>query len=209
MYLLSVEGISKNGKYIPLGLLSRILYSKDPTVEMGSCFPYPHPLADKIIKHVESVLSALEYTEGPSHVELIVGESGRVEVIDLNPRFVGADVLQSINHALGISVEDILLDACLGREVMPAPPAKQYSCLQYVLPSVGTKRFDAIQFPDDENVRFTTSFLKPGTEVQSTERQLDYLGCYLTTRPTFEEALAYSLKLRAQVVINSNLPAAY
>lgn len=206
--LLSVEGMSSGGKFTSLGLLSRILYSRNPIVEMGSCFPYPHPLADQIVKLVASAHQELGFTDGPTHTEVIVSPSGEIEIIDLNPRFVGADVLQSINHAYGIAVEEVLLDFALGRSERFEPVSNNYSCLQYVLPpEVST--FESIQFPRSSEVRFTTSFLRPGTNLSSHERQLDYLGCYLTVMPTFDQAVARSRELRAEVMVNGAFGGSY
>lgn len=206
--LLSVEGFSSQGVFHCVGLLSRILYSKDTTVEMGSCFPYLHPLTEKIVSLVEKVHKAVGFTDGPSHTEVIVNTAGHVEVIDFNPRFVGADVLQSINFAYGIKIEETLLDWAIGNPIKIQPTQSQFACLQYILPPEPIK-FEKIDYPKSKEVPFHTTFLKPGTNAQSVERQLDYLGCYLTLMPSFMKALAKSRELRDAVTINSNLKGAY
>lgn len=200
--LLSVEGFSQNGEFQSLGLLSRILYSKNPVVEMGSCFPYPHELESKIVELVSKAHQVLGLTEGPSHTEVIVAKDGRIEIIDLNPRFVGAEVLQSINCAYGISVQETLLDYALGKPI-PRVPTQQnrYSCLQYFL-SPPLDSLKEVRLPDSREVNFSTSFIKPGTRNLGGNRQLDYLGCYLTVMPTFQQALDQSLKLREQILVN-------
>ena len=93
--LMSVEAMSCRGKFQYIGLTSRILFSENPIVEMGSCFPYHHPLEATIIETVERAHSVLGFTDGPSHTELIVNTVGQLEIIDFNPRFIGADVLQA------------------------------------------------------------------------------------------------------------------
>ena len=206
--LLSVESFSSDGKFQCLGLLSRILYSKNSIVEMGSCFPYPHPLRDKIITIVEKVHTLLGFTEGASHVEVIVNKSGDVEIIDFNPRFVGADVLQSVNNAYGIRIEEHLLDWACGKKVGINASKPQFACLQYVL-SPEPLQFESISFPVLPEVKFKTTFVKPGARLSSIDRQLDYIGCYLTVMPTFESALNRSKELRCEVKINGHLEGAY
>lgn len=201
--LLSVEALVTNGSFRALGLLSRILYSKNPVVEMGSCFPYPHPHAEKVISLVEAAHKALGLTDGPTHTEVIVDRTGHVEIIDLNPRFVGADVLQSINHALGVKIEEALLDYALGNQPKINPVAGNYSCLQYFLPP-NVPRLNALAFPDAPEVKFTSSFIELGSSISSVNRQLDYLGCYLTVMPTFDAAIARSHELRTNVRINGS-----
>lgn len=199
--LLSVEGISSGGQFTTLGLLSRILYSKNPIVEMGSCFPYPHPQAEKIVALVRDAHRELGITDGPTHTEVIVDATGKVEIIDLNPRFVGADVLQSINYAYGIKIQDALLAFALGLPVTITPRENSFSCIQYVLPP-NVDQFESIQFPTFPEVKFTSSFLEPRAKIKSYGKQLDYLGCYLTVMPTFDDAIARSLELRKLVVVN-------
>lgn len=206
--LLSVEGLSSKGKFTSLGLLSRILFSKNHIVEMGSCFPYPHSLSQKIISRVAAAHEALGITDGPTHTEVIVSPAGEVEIIDLNLRFVGADVLQSINHAFGMSVEELLLDFAIGKETAFKVNPVGYSCLQYVLPP-DVSTFETISFPSAPEVKFTTSFLKAGTPLKSHDRQLDYLGCFLTVMPTFDQALARSRELRSQVRVNKTFEGSY
>jgi hypothetical protein len=59
-----------------------------------------------------------------------------------------------------------------------------------------------IRFPETPEVRFKTSFIASGTSIKNTNRQLDYLGCYLTVMPSFDAAVDRSRELRTQVLIN-------
>ncbi|HKQ03838.1 MAG TPA: ATP-grasp domain-containing protein [Blastocatellia bacterium] len=206
--LMSVEGISTRGEYLCLGLTSRIMYSKNPAVEMGSCFPYPHPLADAIIDFTRAMHAGLGFTDGPSHVEIMVNAAGEMEVIDFNPRFIGADVLQSINFAYGLKVEELLLDWCVGHKPVLVPREANYSCIQYVLPP-HELLLESLDFPQMPEVKFSTSFVKPGMQVSGADRQIDYLGCYLTVMPTYESAMARSKELRHLVTINTTIQGAF
>ena len=191
-----------------LGLLSRILYSKNPVVEMGSCFPYPHPLAEKIVSLVARAHEVLGLTDGPTHTEVIVNPAGEVEIIDLNPRFVGADVLQSINHAFEIKVEEVLLDWALSNNIVVPKGHRKFSCLQYFLPPA-VDTLESVRFPVDSTIRFTSTFISPGSNIESQERQIDYLGCYLTVGSSFDAALRKSNELRSGIVINEKYGAVY
>jgi hypothetical protein len=206
--LLSVEAISFRGQFHFIGLTSRILYSQNPIVEMGSCFPYPHPLTDQIVSFVRKAHADLGFTDGPTHTEVIVNSEGELEIIDFNPRFIGADVLQSINFAYGIQIESALLDWALGREPIITPTQEFFSCIQYLLPPAQLV-FESIEFPHTPELKFHTTFTEVGKEVSGSDRQVDYLGCYLTVLPDYAAALNRSRELRAQVTINNNLLPAY
>ncbi len=206
--LLSVEAISEGGRFQCLGLLSRILYSKNAVIEMGSCFPYPHPQQARIVELVRQAHQSFGFHDGPSHTEVIVDANGRIEIIDWNPRFVGADVLWSINHAYGIAIQEVLLDWALGRPLVVEPREQQFSCLQYILPP-HRLGFQSLELPDAPEVKFRATLKKPGTHVESIDQQTDYLGCYLTVMPTFAGAVSRSRELRNSVRINGSLEGAY
>jgi len=131
-----------------------------------------------------------------------------VEIIDFNPRFVGADVLQSVNNACGIHVEEHLLDWACGKSTIIETRNSQYACLQYIL-SPEPLQFETISLPSAPEVKFRTTFTKPGAKLASIDRQLDYVGCYLTVMPTFESALSRSKELRGEVKINGHFEGAY
>jgi biotin carboxylase len=206
--LMSVEAILFQGRFHQIGLTSRILYSKNPIVEMGSCFPFPHPLSARIVDLVKRAHLDIGFTDGPSHTEVIVDARGEIEIIDLNPRFIGADVLQSINFAFGIRIEAALLDWSLGIEPTIAPTQTGFSCIQYLLPPCSLL-FESIQFPNVPEIKFHTTFVQPGTLVSDINRQIDYLGCYLTVLPSFQGAIDRSRELRKAVLINGKLEGAY
>lgn len=206
--LLSVEAIAVNGELKVLGLLSRILYSKNQVIEMGSCFPYPHPLSEKIIELVTEVHKVLGLTDGPTHTEVIVNKNGEVEIIDLNPRFVGADVLQSINHAYGIKIEEALFSYAIGEEIKFEKTQNRYSCIQYFLPPE-VDSFEGIEFPSKEEIKFKSVFIKKGRPLGKRRGQIDYLGCYLTVMPTFQSAIDRSMELRESVKINHHFLGEY
>ena len=207
--LLSIEGLNYHGEFKSLGLLSRILYTKNHIVEMGSCFPYPHPLTNEISAFSEKLHKRLGFSEGPSHVEIIVTDNGEIELVDFNPRFVGADVLQSLNNAYEMRIEETLLDFALGKNCLPLElKIKNYSCLQYILPP-NIDTFEKITFPADKAIKFTSCFKKAGDRIKRRTEQLDYLGCYLTVMPTFQEALSKSKSLKAKVIINDEFSGEY
>lgn len=208
--LLSAEGLVVNGNYIFIGLLSRILYSKNSVIEMGSCFPYPHLLAKKIKQFSKKLHSAVNYYHGPTHVEIMVDNtSGRLELIDFNPRFVGADVLQSINHAYDLEIESALLSNISNSPVIFSTPKNpSYSCLQYIL-APNISHFESLSFPIANDIKFHTTFKTRGEKIIRRDAQLDYLGCYLTVSSTFFDAISRSKTHRERVLINNSLQGEY
>ncbi|HEV7737936.1 MAG TPA: ATP-grasp domain-containing protein, partial [Chlamydiales bacterium] len=207
--LFSVEGISVNGDYRCLGIVSTIVFSEDPIIEMGSCFPFAHPLSDSIIELVKNAHRALRITEGPTHTEVIVKDE-RIEIIDLNPRFIGADVMYSINHALGIRVEEILTDWIIGKPLSKFNTVpKQYSCLQYIMPPHEVDFIKSLEFPKDESIVFRLKLVPESKKMVSDPSQIDVIGVYLTVGNSFEEAIENSKSFQEKILINKTFKGRY
>lgn len=200
--LFSAEGFCWEGQYYPLGLLSRLLLESDTTVEMGSCFPYPQAQEKRILSSIEAVHRALGFDNGFSHVECILTKDGRLEVIDFNPRYVGADVLQSMKFAFDHDMAQELANYAIGLKPRSDFSVKRFSCLQYFLPPPGVETIESIQTPQNSHVPFASVFKSPGTRILSGQNQMDVIGVYLTTGASFEEALEKSKKLRSDVWVN-------
>lgn len=68
---------------------------------------------------------------------------------------------------------------------------------------------ETVAFPEAPEVRFRTSYIQPGTPISSNDRQIDYLGCYLTVMPQFDAALRRSRELRAAIRVNGSEPGVF
>jgi hypothetical protein len=96
----------------------------------------------------------------------------------------------------------------VGRQCDQKFQANAFSCLQYFLPPP-VDVLKTVAFPSAPEVKFHTTFIEPGTPITSANRQLDYLGCYLTVMPSFEAAIQRSRDLRSQVRINEHHEGVY
>jgi len=203
--LLSVEAIVVDADPRTLGILGRNLYSRDQTVELGWVFPYPHPHAPRILERARSILARLGYQHGAVHMEMIVADDGEVELIDLNPRFAGADVLLSVNQAYDIEVERLIVESALGR-CPPREPleVKRYCSTQsfFLPPEIDV--FEDIEFPDDERITYKACRIQKGSPVKRGRTEADVAGSYMVVGATLEEAVEHSRRLRDQVRVNEH-----
>jgi biotin carboxylase len=198
--LLSIEVMIVEKRLVPLGLLSRILFSENPIIEMGSIFPYPHSREEEIKREAERTLDCLGVTWGIYHLEAIVTEE-KVEFIDLNPRLVGADVIQSMKVRFGVNFVDQLSEYFVCGNSVSASNTELFSCLQYFLPPRNLVRFDALHIPDNCGVVFSNVRKRPGEYIQSFDRQFDYLGGILVTGRSPIEAFRNMERARQEVRI--------
>lgn len=201
--LMSVEGFAVDGAYVPLGLSSRTVLERDEAIEMGLTFPYQHPQREDIVAKVRAIHEALGVTTGPTHTEVIYTRDGEVELVELNIRFVGADVMLAINAALGTTIEDELLRVTLGEQprVGGVNAGNGFSVLQQVMPPPGLAEFHTIEFPP-EHVVFSKVTAAIGAKLASTRFQMDQIASFIVRGDTYAEAMERARYVRANTVVN-------
>jgi biotin carboxylase len=204
--LLSVEGYCYDGHYVPVGITDRTVLARDIAVEMGNTFPCPHPRRDAIIAKARAVHEALGIAHGATHTELIVPlPEGDIELVELNMRFAGGDILILIDRALDTRFEDDLVALAVGQapqtSALPAP--RCYASGQDLLAPATTTQIDAIEIPGDD-VFFQKILVKPGAALKSTNFQNDHVAAFVVSAATYAGAIARSNEVRAQATINGH-----
>lgn len=204
--LMSLEGFAVNSDYFALGLSSRSVLARDPAIEMGLSFPYEHPARERIIEKVRAIHLALGVDNGPTHTEIIATHDGEVELVELNIRFVGADVLLAVNAALQTRIEDQIVNVTLGRkpDLSALDQAQGVAMVQQVMPPLESKFFDSIEFPQEQVVH--TKITQPlGQQLHSTRFQIDQIGAYIVRGASYGEALERADFVRRHIKVNGQL----
>jgi uncharacterized membrane protein len=199
--LMSAEGYVHNGTYHLLGLTSRAVLERDVAVEMGITYPYEHPRHDDIVSAVAAIHAALGVTHGPTHTEIIVPEHGRIELVELNARFTGADALTAMNAAYDAKVEDDLVALAVGREPNFSLQPKRYASLHFLLAPTGVTRIESLELPAAD-LPFVKIIRPPGSELTSTDRQIDWIAAYIVCGDSCQEAFERALDVRRKTLVN-------
>lgn len=200
--LMSLEGFVFDGRYTPLGLTSRTLLARDNTVEMGATFPYEHPLRQAIIAKVAAMHAELGLRHGATHAELIVTEDGEIELVELNVRFGGSDLLLLIEMAFNESVGDVLVDlACGSRPGTMHGRHAGYASVQQVLAPRGSTSVAALEF--DPGLVVESRMLKAvGTSLNSTDFQQDQVAAFIVRGASYPEVLERAARARSGLRFN-------
>ncbi|EAR09353.1 ATP-grasp domain-containing protein [Reinekea blandensis] len=201
--LLSAEGVVYDGEYYPIGLTSRTVLERDPAVEMGCSFPYEHPLKDKIFETIGAIHNAIGFLHGVTHAELVVTSEGEIELVELNIRFIGLDALTMVNKACDVNFEDQLVALAVGEQPSMAALAepKQFISMQYVLAPPNTKTLASFEVPG-ANLVYQRQMKPDGSELKTTDNQMDHIGCFMVRGDSYEDALANAERTRQQVKCN-------
>jgi len=198
--LLSLEGYVHDGAYHAWGLSSRSVLLRDIAVEMGSTYPYQHPRYAEIVDLVARMHDALGITYGPTHAELIVPADGDIELVEMNMRFIGGDAIASMNAACDARMEDDLVALATGQRPPPHEPHR-FAGAYYLLAPSGLRRIESFELPDVD-MPFVKIVRPAGSELASTDRQIDWIGSYVVSGPTFEEAVRRAIDVRRRTVVN-------
>jgi hypothetical protein len=199
--LLSVEGYVYDGEFHALGVASRTVLQRDIAVEMGATYPYDHPRHDEIIAVVERMHTALGVEYGPTHTEVIVPAEGDIELVELNIRFIGADLLAGIDAAHGVRFEDDLVELGTGSRPRLELRRDGYASVQYLLPPLGLRRLESLELPD-EDLPFVKIIRPPGSDIASTERQIDWIAAFAVRGSTYAEAVERANDIRRRTRVN-------
>ena len=110
--LVSAEILTlSEGVHQVVGIADRDLIND--CVEVGASFPLQHPLAEQIEKKACAALDAIGYHHGPSHVEMIITETGP-HLVEINTRVGGSghSIMQDLTT--GRSIVGDCVELCLG-----------------------------------------------------------------------------------------------
>jgi hypothetical protein len=200
--LLSVESLVSRGRIQHVGLTGRYLLAADPVVEQGLFFPYPHPRAAEIADTVARFHQSLNIVEGATHIEVMVPDTGPIELIDFNLRFAGIGAIALASDAFGVPFGRYLADLACGREpeLPPVDRPRRYAVDVAVMPPAGVTEFRDLTFaPGTTRHRVNK---KVGGTLSGHNNQIDSVAWFAVTGATAAEAHRNALTARAATIFN-------
>ncbi|MDN3354829.1 ATP-grasp domain-containing protein [Actinomadura sp. DC4] len=199
--LLSVESLVSGGDVQHVGLTGRYLLAADPVVEQGLFFPYEHPRAAEIIEVCARFHRCLDIGEGATHIEVMVPETGPIELIDFNLRFAGIGAIALASDAFGVPFGGFLADlACGRRPDLSGLVRRGFAVDVAVMPPAGVTEFRDLTFaPGTTRHRVNK---KIGGPLSGRNDQIDSVAWFSVTGVTAAEAHRKALSARAETIFN-------
>ena len=199
--LLSVESFVVNKQVHVLGLTSRTVLNRDKAIEMGANFPYEHPQKTQIIAKVKAIHQALNIQHGATHTEVVISSRHDIELVEINLRFAGADLLYIASLAFKHNLAAKLVALITGEdpkmhELKPVGMAT----MQYILAPNNTPQFNSIEFPKD--VTLFKAFKKPGTMLGASRNQIDHIGGFVLEADSSENLIQSTKNVRQLIRVN-------
>jgi hypothetical protein len=200
--LLSVESLVHAGRIQHVGLTGRYLLAADPVAEQGLFFPYAHPRQEEIVEACARFHQTLNVVDGATHIEVMVPDSGPIELIDFNLRFAGIGAIALASDAFGVPFGRYLADLACGEEPELAQlgPPLRHAVDMAVMPPAGVIEFRDLTFaPGTTRHRVNK---KVGGPLSGRTNQIDSVAWFAVTGTTAGEAHRKALTARAETVFN-------
>jgi biotin carboxylase len=190
----SVEAVSWNGEHVIIAITDKITSGAPYFVELGHTMPSNLPLdtALAISNMTRQFLDSIGHRHGPSHTEIIVGESGPV-IVESHTRTGGDQIFEMVDYAFGVDMFTFTLKGLAGAQELAQPKPATGAAIRYVSLPPGRTISSALGL---DEVRSSTGVvqceftLKPGDFVPQITNSDDRYGYVLCIGATRDEAVS-------------------
>jgi biotin carboxylase len=186
----SFETLTSNGVHHGLGITTQFKLVRNDVAGVGALFPYATEFEDRVRDKIFAALTAVGISHGAVHTEFALSNDGKVEIIEINPRFAGADILDLLSFSLKQNVAESLFHLAIGGELkLPRQDLKSTALLRYIMPPEGVSHFESIEYPE-QGLEQAKTWKTPGYSFSETPEMKDYIFGFIITAP--DPASAYS-----------------
>ena len=130
--VIGCDTFTQDGVHQLLGINEKLFFEPPSFAIQGGCFT-PNQGQYRIIEdYVFAVLDAVGFDCGATHVELMVSQDA-IQLIEINPRLVGAKIPRLMSYALHRSVHSDLIDLHLGLPLHPLPVTGDVAVTRWIV----------------------------------------------------------------------------
>lgn len=206
--LVGCDTMSVDGRHMLLGVNEKMAFAPPSFALRGGCFTADVGQFADLAAYTAHVLDAIGFADGAAHIELILTAAGP-QLVEINPRLVGARIGRLISAARGRSVHADLIALHTQARLPPPAPYPAHAVTRWLAaPMMGTLR--AIAWPPCRDPGFVgaTILAQPGDPVTPPFDNADRLGCVMTAGAdrAAAEALAEVLVAGARIDVAAATP---
>ncbi len=187
--VIGCDTFTEDGCHRLLGINEKLLAEPPSFAIRGGSFIPNQPEFKQIERYVFSLLDAVGFDWGATHVELMLTAEGP-RLIEINPRLVGAKIARLVSRALSLPVHQELIALHAGESsTFCGPPSSLVAASRWVFAEkAGT--LDRVQLPDwsDRRIQYVQILKQPGDYVRSPLENVDRIGYVMVTSATRDEA---------------------
>lgn len=196
--VIGCDTMSVDGHHRLLGVNEKLFFPPPSFAIRGGCFTTNTGQFAAIEAYVFALLDAVGFDHGAAHIELALTADGP-QLIELNPRLVGARIGRLISAAQGRSVHGDLIALHADGRLPPAAAQTRHAATRW-LGAGEAGRLGAITFPacDDPALACVLVLARPGDAVGPPLDNADRLACVMTCGPDRAKIEALAERLVAQ-----------
>jgi biotin carboxylase len=184
----TVIGFSTSGRFRALAVTDRVV-ADPPAFGVALAHVWPSPSAAEGAAVAERAVQALGIEQGPSYVQVRVGAAG-ARVIEVAARLGGGHDAELVERATGVAVNDLAIDAALGRATEPGPvePRVGGAVTRFLVAPPGV--LAAVEVPEGlSDVEHVRIYREPGTVIRPLRHGSDRAGALLVVGDSRAEAV--------------------
>ncbi len=187
--VLGCDTLSRAGRHELLGIHEKRYFGPHSFAIGGGTFQPHHPLAAPIALYLNAVLDAVGFDYGATHTELVLTSDG-LQVLEINPRLVGARIPRLVSLALHRPLHDELIRVHLGeRAGTPSAPAQVGVTRWIVADRPGTLAGIDIPANSDERVLCVDVLKQRGDYVRPPIENADRIGLVMACADSAPDAV--------------------
>ncbi len=193
---IGVDTLTLRGQHRFLGVNIKKMFPPPSFAIEGGCFRPRVQEHAQLEKYVFSMLDAVGFDCGATHIELMLTQDGP-RLIEINPRLVGAKIARLVGFALNRSIHSDLIDVHLGRWPQGLIDAQDYQVAVsrwFTSPVAGTIQSISPPNWEDPNVKCVEILKKVGDLVIPAFENSARIGYVMTCGKTESEAQTLALK---------------
>lgn len=201
--VIGCDTMSIDGRHRLLGINEKLFFPPPSFAIRGGCFSVNNGQFPEIEEQVFAMLDAIGFDTGAAHIEMTLTPDGP-QLVEINPRLVGARIARLIGAARGHSAHRDLIALHAEGQLPLAARGPAYAATRWIAaPAAG--RLAAIDLPPIDDPAFfgAISLTRPGSRVRPPLDNADRLGCVITRGQDREaiEDLAERIVAQARIVL--------
>jgi biotin carboxylase len=187
---LGCDTFTLDGQHTLLGVNEKLMFASPSFAIKGGCFWPDDPRREVLEDYIFPILDAVGFDVGATHIELMMTQEGP-QLIEINPRLVGAKIARLMGFSLNRSVHLDLINLHLGTwrpQMLEDPPHLAAVTRWLTVQEMGTlKRID-LPHTQDPRIKSVEILKKPGDAVSYPFENAHRIGFVMTAAQTRQDA---------------------
>lgn len=182
------DTLTHDRQHTLLGVNEKLFFEPPSFAIRGGCFTPNQGQFKAIEAYVFALLDAVDFDCGATHIELMLHADG-INLIEINPRLVGAKIPRLISLACKRSIHSDLIDLHLGRSIAPLSLASEVAVTRWLVADQ-TATLAKVELPTKHapHIACVELLKQQGDPVRPPMENADRIGYVMSCAATRHEA---------------------